>query len=81
MAQNKSVLSRILDEVKAAEVCDSSTTAHNSYTSGVFEKEEKGDSVLKRVLDEVKAAEVCDSSTTAHNSYTSGVFESDAKSP
>ena len=78
MEQKKSVLSRVLEEVKAAESCDSSTTAHNSYTSGVFEAEQ-GDknSVLSRVLAEVKAAESSDSSTTSHNSYTSGVFEAD----
>jgi hypothetical protein len=80
MDPKKSVLSRVLEEVKAAESCDSATTAHNSYTSGVFEKEEGKRSVLDRVLAEVKAAEACDSSTTAHNSYTSGVFESEVKS-
>jgi len=80
MDQKKSVLSRVLDEVKAAESCDSATTSHNSYTSGVFEKAESKDSVLNRVLAEVKAAESCDSATTSHNSYVSGVFESDSKS-
>lgn len=80
MDQNKSVLSRVLDEVKAAESCDSSTTSHNSYTSGVFEKADCKHSVLDRVLAEVKAAEASDSSTTSHNSYTSGVFESDSQS-
>ncbi|MSR41673.1 MAG: hypothetical protein EXS10_07200 [Phycisphaerales bacterium] len=83
MIEDKTVLARILEEVKAAECCDSSTTAHNSYTSGVFEDEnktaKKPDDVLARVLAEVRAAELNDSSTTAHNSYTSGVFEDDAK--
>lgn len=37
MDQKKSVLSRVLDEVKAAESRDSATTSHNSYASGVFE--------------------------------------------
>ena len=83
MNEQNTVLARILEEVKAAECCDSSTTAHNSYTSGVFEDEsksvKKSDDVLARVLSEVRAAEMNDSSTTAHNSYTSGVFEDDAK--
>ncbi len=83
MNDENNVLSRILAEVKAAECCDSSTTAHNSYTSGVFEdekkEERKSDDVLARVLAEVRNAESNDSSTTAHNSYTSGVFEDDVK--
>jgi len=78
MDQSKSVLSRVLDEVKAAESCSSATTSHLSYTAGVFEKADSEGSVLSRVLAEVKAAESCDSATTSHTSYTSGVFESDS---
>jgi len=78
MTQNheNSVLSRVLNEVKAAESNDSMTTSHMSYTSGVFETDKPKASVLSRVLAEVKDAESNDSMTTSHSSYTSGVFES-----
>ena len=76
MTKGKDVLSRVLDEVKAAEKNDSMTTSHNSYVSGVFE-EGQSNTVLSRVLEEVKAAEKVDSMSTTHNSYVSGVFEED----
>jgi len=37
------VLSRVLGEIQAAQNANSTTTAHNVYTSGVFEDEAKQD--------------------------------------
>jgi hypothetical protein len=31
------ILNRILDEIKSAQRSESATTAHNVYTSGIFE--------------------------------------------
>jgi len=31
------ILTRILDEIKSAQSSESATTAHNVYTSGIFE--------------------------------------------
>lgn len=82
---SSSVLSRVLGEVRAAQAHDASTTAHNVYTSGVFEDAPakscaaEESSVLGRVLGEIKAAQSRDGATTAHNSYTSGVFEDPAR--
>ena len=84
MNNNESVLSRVLSEVRAAQAQDAATTAHNVYTSGVFEdvpvkKFNESGSVLDRVLGEIKTAQSRDGATTSHNTYTSGVFE-DTKS-
>ena len=42
---NNPVLTRILEEIKNAGASESVTTAHNVYTSGVFEDTEKNDDV------------------------------------
>jgi hypothetical protein len=39
--KNNPVLTRILEEIKSAKSSDSVTTAHNVYTSGVFEDASK----------------------------------------
>jgi hypothetical protein len=79
MANDKSVLARVLEEVRVAENHAAQTTAHNVYVSGVFEEpatdSAAAKSVLSRVLDEVRAAEAHSAATTAHNTYVSGVFE------
>lgn len=77
-ASNKSALQRVLDEIKAAG--NSSTTAHSSYVSGVFEDPEPAADdadklVLNRVLAEVRATDASRASTTTHSSYVSGIFE------
>ena len=38
MANEKSVLARVLEEVRVAENHTAQTTAHNTYVSGVFEE-------------------------------------------
>jgi hypothetical protein len=79
MANDKSVLARVLEEVRVAENHAAQTTAHNVYVSGVFEEPTADSvaskSVLARVLDEVRAAEAHPAATTAHNTYVSGVFQ------
>ncbi len=79
MSNEKSVLARVLEEVRAAEAHAAQTTAHNVYVSGVFEDAAPASvppkSVLAKVLDEVRAAESHAAATTAHNTYVSGVFE------
>lgn len=75
------ILTRILDDIKAAQSSRSATTAHNVYTSGVFEEapKEENNPILSRVLSEIQAAQHSQSSTTAHNVYTSGIFEDEQK--
>lgn len=38
MSDQKSMLSRILDEVKVAQSSTTTSTSHSSYVSGVFEE-------------------------------------------
>jgi len=38
MSDQKSMLSRILDEVKVAQSTTANSTSHNTYVSGVFEE-------------------------------------------
>ena len=79
MTNDKSVLARVLEEVRVAENHTAQTTAHNVYVSGVFEEpatdSAASKSVLSRVLDEVRAAEAHPAATTAHNTYVTGVFQ------
>jgi hypothetical protein len=71
------VLARVLEDIKNAQNSHSATTAHNVYTSGVFEDvaNKEANPVLARVLEDIKNAQNSHSATTAHNVYTSGVFE------
>lgn len=79
MANVKSVLARVLEEVRCAEAHVAATTAHSTYVSGVFEEPTSPTSsenpVLLKVLEEVRAAASDAAATTAHSSYVSGVFE------
>jgi hypothetical protein len=73
---NKVVLERVLADIAAAKVGD--TTAHSSYVSGLFEDgkqevEAESNEVLLRVLRDIQISSPGE--TTAHSSYVSGLFE------
>ena len=48
MDQN-SILSRVLEEVKAAESLTGQTTAHSTYVSGLFEDTNQDECVSKQI--------------------------------